>query len=54
MAKATKTEKPTPKKYLEKVAIDSDFEGAMKLLALHANAKGTKKITYSNRSRLAQ
>ena len=53
MAKAVK-EKPTPKKYLEKVAIDTDFEGAMKLLAAHANAKGTKKITYSNRSRLAQ
>ena len=47
-----KKEKPTQKQYAEKVAIDVDFHGAMKLLAHHANTKGTKKITYQNRSRL--
>jgi hypothetical protein len=54
MAKAKKTEKPTPKQYLEKVAIDVDFEQAIKMFADHANTKGTKKITYGNRSRLSQ
>lgn len=45
-------EKPTPKQYAEKVVIDMDFHQAMKLLAQHANAKGTKKITYQSRSRV--
>jgi hypothetical protein len=48
MAKAKK-EKPDPK-----VSIDSDFHGAMKLLAHHANAKGTKNITYKGRTRKKQ
>ena len=49
MVKATKT-KPSPKQYAEKVSIDTDFHGAMKLLAHHANTKGTAKITYKNRN----
>lgn len=49
MAKANK-EKPDPK-YAEKVAIDADFHGAMKLLAHHANTKGTKKVTYKGRKK---
>jgi hypothetical protein len=51
MAKEKK-EKPTQKQYAEKVCIDMDFYQAMKLLAQHANTKGTKKITYQNRSRV--
>ena len=51
MAKATKT---TPKQLAEKVTIDTDFHGAMKLLAHHANTKGTKKITYKGRSKKAE
>ncbi len=51
MAKAEKKEKPTPKEYEEKVSIDTDFHGAMKLLAHHANTKGTKKITYNGRKK---
>jgi hypothetical protein len=50
MAKAAK-EKPTPKQYAEKVSINVDFHEAMKLLAHHANTKGTKKITYKGRAR---
>ena len=50
MAKAKK-EKPTPDKYDEKVVINTDFHGAMKLLAHHANTKGTKKVTYKGRTR---
>ena len=50
MAKATK-EQPTPKKFHEKVSIDADFHGAMKLLAHHANTKGTKKVTYKGRKK---
>lgn len=50
MAKATK---PTPKQLAEKVTIDTDFHGAMKLLAHHANTKGTKKITYKGRQNKA-
>ena len=53
MAKEKK-EKPVPKKYHENVSIDMDFHEAMKLLAHHANTKGTKKITYKDRERLAQ
>jgi len=44
-----KKETPQPDKYQEKVAIDTDFHGAMKLLAHHANTKGTKNITYKGR-----
>ena len=51
MAKATKAAKPSPKQLAEKVTIDADFHGAMKMLAHHANTKGTKKITYKGRSR---
>ena len=50
MAKAKK-EKPTPKQYAEKVAIDKDFHEAMRLLAHHANTKGTKVITYKGRKK---
>ena len=50
MAKAAK-EKPTPKHLKEKVKIDTDFHETMRLLAIHANTKGTKKITYKDRSR---
>ncbi len=53
MAK-TKKEKPTPKQYAEKVSIEVDFHEAMKLLAHHANTKGTKKITYKDRGRLSE
>ena len=53
MAKAAK-EKPVPKKYAEKVSIDADFHGAMKLLAHHANTKGTKKVTYKGRKKKAE
>jgi len=51
MAKAVK---PNPKQLAEKVSIDTDFHGAMKLLAHHANTKGTKKITYKGRSKNAE
>ena len=51
MAKATKQAKPTTKQLAEKVTIDADFHGAMKLLAHHANTKGTKKVTYHGRDR---
>ena len=51
MAKATKQAKPTPKQLAEKVTIDADFHGAMKLLAHHANTKGTKVITYAGRKK---
>ena len=54
MAKASKQEKPTQKQLAEKVSIDADFHGAMKLLAHHANTKGTKKITYRGRSKSAE
>ena len=54
MAKAKKTEKATRDKYQEKVSIDTDFHGAMKLLAHHANTKGTKKITYKGRNKKAE
>ena len=50
MAKASK-EKPTPKQYAEKVSISVDFHEAMKLLAIHANTIGTKKVTYKGRRR---
>jgi len=53
MAKANKQASPSPKQLAEKVSIDADFHGAMKLLAHHANTKGTKKITYKGRSRKA-
>lgn len=49
MAKEKK-EKPDPK-YSEKVKLDTDFHGAMKLLAHHANTKGTKKVTYKGRKK---
>lgn len=44
MAKSKKIEKPDPKQLGEKVSINTDFHGAMKLLAVHANTKGTKHI----------
>lgn len=50
MAKASKTEKPTPEQLAEKVSIDADFHDAMKLLAHHANTKGTPKHTYKSRN----
>ncbi|WP_161499357.1 hypothetical protein [Flavipsychrobacter stenotrophus] len=50
MAKEKKEPKPTPKQYAEKVCLNVDFEQAMKLLAVHANTMGTKKITYNNRN----
>ena len=50
MAKAKKAATPRPDKYKEKVSIDTDFHGAMKLLAHHANTKGTAKITYKKRN----
>lgn len=50
MAKAKKKE-PTQKHFKEKVKIDTDFHETMRLLAIHANTKGTKKITYKDRSR---
>lgn len=49
MAKAKK-EKPIP---AEKVSINVDFHEAMKLLAHHANTKGTKKVTYKGRQKKA-
>lgn len=49
MAKEKK-EKPTPKHFKEKVKIDTDFHETMRLLALHANTKGTPKHTYKNRN----
>ena len=49
MAKAIK-EKITPKKLKERVKIDTDFHETMKLLAHHANTKGTPKHTYKNRN----
>ncbi len=52
MAKAKKTEKAMPDKYQEKVSIEGDFHEAMKLLAHHANTKGTAKITYQKRNRV--
>ncbi len=45
-----KDKKPRPDKYAEKVAINVTFGEAMKMLAVHANTKGTKKITYDNRN----
>jgi hypothetical protein len=50
MAKAKKATKKRPDKYKEKVAIQEDFHSAMKLLANHANTKGTKKVTYIGRN----
>jgi hypothetical protein len=51
MAKTKKKAKAKrPEKYKEKVAIQEDFHGAMKLLAHHANKKGTKKVTYKDRN----
>lgn len=52
MAKAKK-EKPDPK-YAEKVSINVDFHEAMKILADHANDKGSKKTTYKRRTRKKQ
>ena len=49
MAKAKK-EEPTKKKFKERVKIDTDFHETMKLLAHHANTKGTPKHTYKNRN----
>lgn len=49
MAKAKK-EKPTPGKFKEKVKIDTDFHETMRLLAIHANTKGTAKHTYKKRN----
>jgi hypothetical protein len=43
--------KPQPKEYKEKVSIDTGFHETMKLLAHHANTKGTAEITYKNRNR---
>ena len=54
MAKEKKEQKPTAKQYAEKVCINVDFEKAMKLLAMHANTMGTKKITYNTRNSLQQ
>ena len=54
MAAKEKDKKPTAKQYAEKVSIDMEFHEAMKLLAHHANTKGTKKITYQNRQRLSK
>lgn len=51
MAKAKKETEKRPDKYKEKVSIDTDFHGAMKLLAHHANTKGTKKVTYKGRAK---
>jgi hypothetical protein len=50
MPKENKEPKDNPAKYKEKVTIDADFHGAMKLLAHHANTKGTAKITYKKRN----
>lgn len=49
MAKAKK-EKPEPRKLKERVKIETDFHETMKLLAHHANTKGTPKHTYKNRN----
>ena len=49
MAKEKKVT-PPKKEYKEKVSIETDFHGAMKLLAHHANTKGTAKITYKDRN----
>ena len=54
MAKANKQPTPTPKQLAEKVSLNVDFHEAMRLLAHHANTKGTKKITYQGRSRQEQ
>ena len=51
MAKEKKETSQRPDKYQEKVSIDTDFHGAMKLLAAHANTKGTKNITYKGRNK---
>ncbi len=50
MPKAKKTADKTPKKFKERVKIDTDFHETMKLLAIHANTKGTAKHTYKNRN----
>jgi hypothetical protein len=50
MPKEKRELKEHPPKYKEKVTIDADFHGAMKLLAHHANTKGTAKITYKKRN----
>lgn len=51
MAKEKKpVEKKTPpKQYSEKLKLNVGFHEAMKILADHANTKGTKKITYKGR-----
>ena len=54
MAKAVKQDKPSTKQLADVVTIDTDFHGAMKLLAHHANTKGTKKITYKGRTKKAE
>ena len=53
MAKEKKEKPQAPDKHQEKVTIDADFHGAMKMLAQHANTKGTKNITYKGRERKA-
>ena len=54
MAKPKKPKQPRPDKYAEKFTLDTSFEETMKLLAAHANTKGTKNITYQGRERVAQ
>ena len=50
MAKEKKETPPAPKQFKERVKIDTDFHETMKLLAHHANTKGTAKHTYKNRN----
>ncbi len=50
MPKEKKKIEPTPKQYKERVKIDTDFQETMKLLAHHANTKGTAKHTYKDRN----
>ncbi len=54
MAKPKKEQKPEPDKYAEKFTLGTDFHETMKLLAHHANTKGTKNITYKSRVRAAK
>lgn len=54
MATPKKEKKPKVDKYAEKFTLDTDFSETMKLLAVHANTKGTKNITYQSRVRIAQ
>lgn len=46
-----KDKKPKIEKDKNKIAIGADFHGTMKLLAHHANTKGTKNITYKGRTK---